>query len=513
MVEVVSVSQMKMIEKRANEMGISYDEMMENAGRAAFENIREKLGFEDRKCAIICGRGNNGGDGLVLARYAAKAGADVTVIFADEYPKTEIAEKNLEIIKSENIPILSYDFNTSAVESKFDDLDIIIDAVYGTGFHGELTKENKKLFNLINNAVAAVVSLDVPSGVNGDTGEADEDCVDADFTITFDSIKPCHIMPHSAKKCGRVDIVDIKIPDEARKALFSRVDILNYDKIKEIIPKRSDFGHKGNFGNVLNIAGSASYTGAAVLSSKSAAVSGAGYVTLMSIPWVCNTVAGYIPEITYARVESDSYGNIKLPKAEDIEYFISKCNVVSIGCGLGKPKDLDLFIKNILENQGNPVIIDADGINCLAENINILKEAKCPVVITPHEGEMARLLKCTAEDVRRDRFNKAVSFAKEYGVTVVLKGHNTIIATPKGDISINTTGNSGLSKAGSGDVLTGLIAGLIAQGVSASEAAFAGVYLHGAAGEMCSKRLSKHCMQPSDIFYDLGEIFKDIENN
>ncbi len=513
MVEVVSVLQMKMIENRANEMGISCEEMMENAGRAAFENILSKLGFNNRKCAVICGRGNNGGDGLVLARYAVKAGADVTVIFADEYPKTEIAEKNLEIIKSENIPVLSYDFNTSAVEKKFDDVDIIIDAVYGTGFHGKLTKENKNLFKLINNAVAAVVSLDVPSGVNGDTGEFDEECVDADFTITFDSIKPCHIMPHSAEKCGQIDVVDIKIPEEARKNLFSRVDISNYDKVKETIPQRSDFGHKGNFGKVLNIAGSASYTGAAVLSSKAAAVSGAGYVTLMSISLVCSTVAGHIPEVTYFRTESDNYGSIKFPKTDDVTDLINKSDVISIGCGLGKAKDLDIFLKDLLEKQENPVVIDADGINCLAENIDILKEAKCPVVITPHEGEMARLLKCTAEEVHKDRFNKAVSFAKEYGITVVLKGHNTIIASPNGDICINCTGNSGLSKAGSGDVLTGLIAGLIAQGVSASEAAFAGAYIHGAAGDMCSKRLSKHCMQPSDIFEDLGEIFRDIENN
>lgn len=512
MVEVVSILQMKAIEQAADKLGLSYEQMMENAGYAAFKNIDSKIGLASRKCAVFCGKGNNGGDGLVLARYASEAGADVTVILTEGYPQTENALKNIEKIKQMEIPILSTDFNTSAINDRLSDIDVIIDAIYGTGYRGHLSEKDKKVFRQINNAVAAIFSLDVPSGMNGDTGEYDEDCVQADFTITFDSTKPCHIIPQSSEKCGQVEVVDIGVPEEVRKGLFFRAGIITEAMFKEALPERTDSGHKGTFGHVINIAGSIPYRGAAILSSKAAAVSGAGYVTLMSVPEVCNALAVYMPEITYIQQDKDENGFIKFPKFSSVMDKFGKANVISVGCGMGKPKERVSFISDLIQLQENPVVLDADGLNALIGNSEILGRARCPIVITPHPGEMARLLGVTTEEVEKNRYQTAYTTAFKYGITVVLKGHNTIIATPDGDVLINCTGNSGLSKAGSGDVLTGLIAGFIAQGMNIKDACVAAVYMHGKAAEECGKRLSKHSMQPSDLFADISKMFNEIEN-
>ena len=512
MVEVVSISQMKAIEQAADGLGLSYAQMMENAGYSAFKNIEEKIGFDSRKCAVFCGKGNNGGDGLVLARYATKVGAEVTIILTEGYPKTENAVINIEKIKEMNIPILSTDFNASAINEKLENIDIIIDAIYGTGYRGSLSEQDKRVFKQINNAVAAIFSLDVPSGMNGDTGEYDEDCIKADFTVTFDSIKPCHIIPNSSEKCGQVEVVDIGVPEEVRRGHFFRAGVITEDMFKEALPERTDNGHKGTFGHVLNIAGSVPYRGAAILSSKAAAVSGAGYVTLMSIPEVCQATAGYMPEITYMQQDKDENGFIKLPKFSSIYDKLRKANVISIGCGMGKPKDRASFISDLISLQNKPVVLDADGLNSLMGTPEILNKSVCPVVITPHPGEMARLLGITTEEVEKNRYQTAYTTAVKYGVTVVLKGHNTIVASPDGDVLINCTGNSGLSKAGSGDVLTGMITGFIAQGIDIKKACIAAVYMHGKTAEKCGKRLSKHSMQPSDLFYDMSEIFNEIEN-
>ncbi|MEG1044421.1 MAG: NAD(P)H-hydrate dehydratase [Oscillospiraceae bacterium] len=512
MVEVVSSSQMKLIEQNASDFGLTYSTMMENAGYSAFKMMLNKVGFAARNCIIFCGCGNNGGDGLVIARYAFDAGANVSIVLVGGYPKTELAIANMEKIKSLNIPVFSADFNGSAITELMYNVDIIIDAIYGTGYHGSLSDTNRELFKQINNAVAAIFSLDIPSGINGDTGECDEDCIKSDFTITFDSIKPCHIIPGSVENCGRIEVVDIGIPENARDGLYSKATIVTESIFEDLIPKRDQMGNKGTYGRMINIAGSDIYPGAAILSSMGAIASGVGYVTLLSNNNVCNAVLTHIPEATYLHLASDEYGFIKAPKLYNIMDLLEKSNSIAVGCGLGKVNELSKFIVDLIELQNNPVILDADGINALNGNINILSRAKCPLMITPHPGELARLLGCTVEAIENDRYHKASSLAQQMGIVVVLKGHNTLIASPDGEVYINCTGNSGLSKAGSGDVLTGLIGGFCAQGMEPKNAAIAAVYLHGLAGEKCSKRLSQHSMKPSDLIYDIGSIFNELEN-
>ncbi|MEG2915797.1 MAG: NAD(P)H-hydrate epimerase, partial [Oscillospiraceae bacterium] len=333
MVEVVSSSQMKLIERNASDFGVTYEKMMENAGYSAFKMLLDKVGFASRNCIIFCGCGNNGGDGLVLARYAYDAGANVIVVLVGGYPKTEISIANMEKIKLLNIPIFSSDFNGSAITEALSNVDIIIDAVYGTGFHGSLSDNNRDLFKQINNAVAAVFSLDVPSGINCDTGESDIDCIKADFTIAFDSIKPCHIIPSSVESCGMVEIVDIGIPENARDGLYSKATIMTQAIFENLISKRDQTGNKGTFGRMINIAGSDTYPGSAVLSSMGGIASGVGYVTLLSNNSVCNTVAAHIPEATYLRLESDEYGFIKMPSLYSIIELFNKSKAIAIGCG------------------------------------------------------------------------------------------------------------------------------------------------------------------------------------
>ena len=512
MVEIVSLSQMKLIENNANELGLSYEQMMENAGYSAFKSILQKVGFASRKCVIFCGSGNNGGDGFVLARYAFEAGADVSVVLVNGYPKSELAKINIEKIKGLSIPILSTELNEQNVFDILNCSDIVVDAIYGTGFYGKISEESKRIFRAINNSISAIFSLDVPSGIVCDSGEFDEDTIEADFTIAFDSIKPCHILPNSIKKCGNVEVVDIGISENARDGLYCRANIITENLVQNLLPKRNEMGHKGSFGRVINVAGSASYMGAAVLNAMGSASSGCGYVTLMSTKDVCKNVASYIPEVTYVATEEDENGCIKFPNLYIVNEVFQKAQAISIGSGIGKAKELTKFVNQLLELQETPLIIDADGINAFKENINIIAEKKCPIIITPHLGEMARLLGCSVEAVEKDRFHKAMALAVRFGIVVVLKGHNTIIATPNREIYINSMENSGLSKAGSGDLLTGIIAGLVAQGISIENAAIIGVYIHSEAASMCSKRLSKHSMQPSDIREDISKLFNKFEN-
>ncbi len=494
---IVTSKQMKQIENNANELQCSYLTMMENAGSQAAEYIRRTLKqLDGLKVAVFCGKGNNGGDGLVAARRLFQLGCQVAVILCDGVPTTPDAKTMYQQALDLGLPMLQMEDGDQIV-AFMEEVDIVIDAIYGSGFHGQLDELHQAVAALINNAIAAVFSLDVPSGIGCDSGEISENAVMADFTIVFDSLKPAHLLSKIIPNLGRIVVADIGISPAAHEGIEETVSSID-ESIVEKIPEKAIDCHKTSTGRLINFAGSFGMAGAAILSGKGALRSGAGYLVTVCPKDVYPIVASQLIQSTFKFVD----------ETMDVRSLLGGASAVAVGCGLGQGEGQRLLLRNILSTAKCPVIIDADGINNLCKDLSLLKEASVPVILTPHAGEMASLCRCKAGDILARPIGYAQDFAKEHGVILVLKGANTIVAAPDGSIAVNATGNPGLAKAGSGDVLTGMMASFISQGMEALDAAKCAVYLHGLAADHCAQRLGQAYMQPDDILEDLGGILR-----
>ena len=495
---IVTSKQMKQIEKNANEMQTSYLAMMENAGSQAAEYIRRTLKqLEGLNVVIFCGKGNNGGDGFVAARRLHQMGAHVSVVICDGVPVTEDSQAMYNQAVDLGIRMLHMEEHGQEILDAMNEVDVVVDAMYGSGFHGELDELHQALATLINNAIAAVFSLDIPSGIGCDTGEISKNAVMADFTIVFDSLKPAHLLSKVIPNMGRIVLADIGIPQSAHEGIEELVSTIDGDIVEKIPQKKIDC-HKTSTGRLINFAGSFGMAGAAILSGRGALRSGAGYLVTVCPRDVYPIIAGQLIQSTFKFLD----GNM------DVRPILGGASSIAVGCGMGQGENQRQLLKNILTTAKCPVLIDADGINNLCRDIDMLKDRTCPVILTPHAGEMASLCKCKAADILRRPIGYATEFAKENNVIVVLKGANTIVAAPDGSIAVNSSGNPGLAKAGSGDVLTGMIASFVCQGMEPLDAAKCGVYLHGAAADRCAERLGQAYMQPDDILQDLGEILQ-----
>lgn len=469
-------------EKNAVQSGVfSFRELMENAGTAAAKIIMQKFGCENKKIALLCGNGNNGGDGFVIADCLYKHGADVTVIIPCGSPVTENALYYYERLRGIKI--------TDTFESGYD---IIIDAVFGIGLNRDIVEQLCMLFEAVNNDNAIRVAIDIPSGIEADTGRVLGKAFNADLTVTFIALKPCLLLPPGSDYCGETIVADIGIEP---------LDC-GYSVIKEpIFPKRRHNSHKGTFGTALLLCGSYGMAGAAILSCRAALRSGVGIAKCIICKDIYSAFTSSVPEAVCIPVKQSENGTFD--SSIELESFSEGCNAILFGCGTGKGEAVEKLLKKLVLNSKIPFVLDADGINVLSQNINILKKSKAPVIITPHPAEMARLCGKTVAEVESDRINTARNFAKEYGCIVVLKGANTIVASPEGEISFNILGNPGMAKGGSGDVLAGITVSLLAQGIPALEAAKAAVYLHSHAGDKAAARKGERAMLPSDIIEEL----------
>lgn len=461
----------------------SFIELMGIAGSKAGEIITQKFSVAGKKIAVVCGIGNNGGDGFCIADYLYCRGANVTVIIPLGKPATESAVhyfKKLRFIE------------TADTFDPKQNYDIIIDALFGIGFNRAPDNNVTQLFENINSSPAIKVSIDIPSGVDCDTGEIYTSAVKADLTITFIALKPCFVLPEGSDYCGEVVVADIGVKPVGHSYLTLE---------KPVFPKRHHNSHKGTFGTALMINGSYGMAGAAMLSAKAALRSGLGIAKCVLCDGIYSAFTCYLPEAVCLPVKQTENGT--LPDNIDISVFCENCSAILFGCGVGKGENIRKILEQILKNTNLPTVIDADGINALSLGIDILKESKTPVILTPHPGEMARILRVTTAEVEQNRVKAARDFAKEYGCVVVLKGANTIIASPDGEIFFNTNGNPGMATGGSGDVLSGITVSLLAQGFSPLEAAKAAVYLHGEAGDKAALKYGERQMLPSDIIEQL----------
>ena len=515
---IVTAAQMKEIERAGNAHGLPYLQMMENAGLAAYTQLRARLPLGGA-LLIVCGKGNNGGDGLVMARAAAQDGWRVAVLLAEGDPKTPDAMTNYARLA--DLPVTKCRDAAALAAQPFD---AVVDALYGTGFHGSLRPAGLAACALMNRqreSGAFVLAIDLPSGVSADSAEAAPGTPAADVTLTMTAEK----VGCAAPECGRVEVLDIGIPasivetvlgQEAPPAPAGAAWITEEYVRQRIRPRPAD-SHKGTFGSVLAVAGSAFYRGAALLAAEGALRTGAGIVTLASVEPVVSAAAARLPECCLCPCRAGAEGGISPENVPLLRR--QKATVLLLGPGLGgtaqsaaRAAETQALVQQLLPGFAGSAVLDADGLNAAAR---LLAEGAAfphpagELIVTPHPGEMARLTGLSASQINADREGTALRYAQAWNAVVVLKGTRTVVAAPDGRVCVNPTGNPGLSRGGSGDVLAGMTAALLACRLPAYEAAACAVYLHGAAADRAAAVHGEYGMLPHDILPELGRMFAE----
>ncbi len=508
---VIECNEMRNIEKTAVENGCTYLSLMESAGRKTAEFTEKIINSKNFvNILIICGKGNNGGDGFVAARLLSENenNYNISVILADGKPTTDDAKTNFRRIPK-CVEIIEYNTSSEKCFTLIKNADMIIDAIYGIGFRGELNEKIKALVDACNQSKNAVrISVDLPSGAVCDSGKVNNGCFSADYTVTFTALKPLHVLYPSADFCGDVRIEYVGIPyDIIKNSNFIMETTDEYIKSHPLEKKKKSV-HKGINGTLFSLCGSYGMAGAAIMSGAAALRTGVGLVRAAVPKSIYELVASQLPEAVFMPLKQNDDGTVSIEEFNKILYdVLEKSTALLMGCGLGTGDDLSDLISLLIENSTKPIVLDADGINSICMNIDILKKAKSPVILTPHPGEMARLIFGSTKEVQNNRYNIAKEFSEKYNVILVLKGANTLVAVPGGKVYVNMTGNNGMAKGGSGDVLAGMIGSFLAQGMSAEQAAVYGVYYHGLAGDLCSEKFSSRAMLPTDIISELKYIF------
>ena len=504
--KILTKEQMLEAEKRSCEFGVSLKQLMDNAGFALFEEIKS-YAYENMitSCLILVGSGNNGGDGLVAANLLLSSGISPTVLIIGEV-KTPLARAAFCAL-DKSIPVVC--LGDDGYENTIINAEIIVDCVFGTGFHGEFSQPVADLFAAVNSSPAHKIACDLPSGVDCKNGFVASGAVKYHKTVSFHAVKLGCLLSPAREFCGEITVRDIGIPDRADNSFA--IEMFNAKKAKEVLPYRPDNSHKGTFGRVSLIVGSSKYIGAAVLSSLAAMRCGVGLTQVITTSNVAKTIATKIPEAILLPVEPCSDGTISEKSADTLLNECEKSSCVLIGCGLGNTHNTAELTKKIVEKTKGILIIDADGINSICPNIDILKNTKARVILTPHPAELSRLIGKGLKDTLGDRISETVRFCDEYGVTVISKSRESFVYDGKSAYVIST-GNSALSKGGSGDMLAGMIASLAAQGVKPIDAAALGAYILGLCAEELSDSFSKRSILPTDILGSMPGVLSKIED-
>ena len=503
---IVTPEQMKKLEALADKNGISYSMLMENAGKCLADEI-QKISEErhnQKNILFLCGSGNNAGDCFVAGRHLLKDGWKVKFAMLCGEPSGNIAADAYVAAKG-----IKSVYNAEEIKKLVKNAAVIADGVFGTGFHGELSRGVAEIFDMPCSAVR--IAVDVPSGGSCLTGLTSEGTFKADYTITF-AYKKFGVEQYPLKSfCGKIIVCDIGIPDEYCNELECNIQAVTEEMVFGMLPKRKPDSHKGTYGRLLCVTGSIGMPGAAILSGRAALRCGVGLVGICAPKKNICAMAAAMPEAVYLPLAVDENGFYKSTNAERILKESRKANAMLIGCGLGVNENTKALVRELIKNSDCPVILDADGINCIIDCIDIIKEARSDIVLTPHPAEMARLIGKRAFEVQADRLNTALKFTEEYNAVRVLKGAGTITVCGKSEVYVNPTGNSGMSKGGSGDVLSGMLAAFAAQGISLRHSAMLTVFIHGMAGDRAARKLSMQSMLPSDLINELPPLFSEIE--
>jgi hydroxyethylthiazole kinase-like uncharacterized protein yjeF len=500
--KVVTPLQMQKIDRETIfKYGIASIKLMETAGKKVSE-VAMKMAKPRSSISIFCGGGNNGGDGLVAARYLAKKNYKVKVFFFSSKLSKD-AQINFELAKKIGTPCLFIDNKRALTQQKktIFSTDLIIDALIGTGLKGEVKGFLKEVISFMNNTNLPILSIDCPSGLSYGVDLNSDNCIKAKATVTLALPKKDLVVYPGAKFVGSLYIADIGIPKKLLTQKSLKTSLIDRNLVFPLLalPRETD-AHKGDFGHVFIVAGSRNTPGASVLSTRGVLRSGAGLVTLGVPKNIHSIVSKKLTESMFLPLLDTIEGSLSLKAEQEILKFVSeKADIVAVGPGVSLNKETGTLIRNILMKMKKPVVLDADGITHLAADINILKKRKFPTIITPHPGEMARQINLTPKEINKKRVELVRKLSTEYKIYTVLKGASTVIGSPSGEIFINTTGNPAMSSGGMGDVLTGLIAGYLAQKFSPLQACIIGVYIHGLTGDYLKEEMGERGILAGDL--------------
>jgi NAD(P)H-hydrate epimerase len=512
---ILNAAQMREADRATiHDVGIPSVVLMENAGRqivAALESLYDDLA--ERRVAIVAGKGNNGGDGFVVARTLHQRGVETTVFLVGHVAEVKgDARINLDILGRLGVTVVEV-ADESAWELHFSEVsphDLVIDAMFGTGLSTPLQGLHQTVVADLNASGIPIVSIDLPSGMSADTPELIGDCVEASVTVTLGAPKLPLVLPPAEQKSGEVVIADIGIPAGVIEQVDGpRIELITRDALRPVIPPRAPDAHKGDFGRVLIVAGSLGKSGAAALAADGALRSGAGLVTVACPRSCLPMVAAHGREYMTLALEETPDGTVHFAAAEAI--LDIDADVIAVGPGLGRGEGVATFVRELVEKSEQPLVLDADALNAVADEPAVLqgREGR-DLIITPHPGEMARLMGCRTDDVQADRLGIAQDFARRHHAYVILKGYRTLIATPAGPVFVNPTGSPGMATGGTGDVLTGMVAAWLAQLLDAEAACRVAVYLHGAAGELADADAGEVSMVAGDLADHISDALLEL---
>ncbi len=499
---IVTNDEMKKIDTWSiKTLGIPGIVLMENAGRGCVNVLEEYFNLENLKVLIVCGTGNNGGDGFVIGRHLQNREATVKIIVAGKGNRLKgDALLNYKLAKKAHIDI-SETVDIDRIKKIYNSFNptVLVDAIFGTGFKGAPKRLYDKLIEMINNSDAFVFSIDIPSGVHGDDGQFENTCVIADATATMCLPKRGNFLYPGREFCGDLYIVDIGVPYHLIANGYPQ--IIEFDDIGRLLPVRPPDGNKGTFGNILIIAGARGFSGAAAMAALSALKVGGGLVRLAAPKGIMNALEAKLLEVVKVPLAQTDEETISKDATSTLLDYLGKTDVVVIGPGITTHRETARFLFEFLPHLSMPVIIDADAINIIAQNVKFLQKVRAPFILTPHPGELSRLTTITPQEINLRRVDLAPKLAKQFGGVLVLKGAPTVIASPQGEVYVNPTGNSGLASAGSGDVLVGMISGFLAQNLPPTAASLCAVFLHGLCAELAMDESNEYALTAGDLIH------------
>jgi ADP-dependent NAD(P)H-hydrate dehydratase / NAD(P)H-hydrate epimerase len=511
--KIVTAAEMREIDRVTSaRFGVPSLTLMENAGTAVAEFVLSQYPSAKR-IGVICGKGNNGGDGFVVARKLQESGkeAGVTLLASNSELKGDAAQMFAKL------PVTATQVRTKdelkrGPASEIFETEILIDAILGTGFRPPVSGLYAESIAALNASTATVVSVDIPSGADADVmGEQTGAVARSDAIVTFTSPRPAHIF--GLLTTGPIVVSPIGSPEEAIVSSLN-LNVITPRDLVALIGPRPRAANKGNFGHVLILGGSLGKAGAPAMAGMAALRTGAGLSTVATAKDVLHTIAGFYPELMTEPLEQTEEGTIsgKVSTRRRIDTLIRGKTVLGVGPGISRNPETAKLVRSLVSKCEIPMVLDADGLNAFQDHAGELNGKGRSLVITPHPGEMARLAGSSVAAVQRDRSNVARTFARAHGVIVVLKGHRTVIAEPDGRMWVNTTGNPGMATGGTGDILTGMVAGLIAQNPERiMEAVIAAVHLHGLAGDVACEIMGEHSLVATDLLTALPEAFRRVQ--
>jgi NAD(P)H-hydrate epimerase len=513
--KVVTAEVMQQLDKRTiEEAGIPGVVLMENAGRGVVGVLLKNYPHVLKgTVALIAGKGNNGGDGFVIARYLINRGVSVRIFLLGTRGKIRgDAKVNLDSVLKMQVPLTEIKSSAGwkAHRGELEGCTLIVDAIFGTGLTSDIGGVTGEVIHDLNGLTIPTVAVDLPSGLHPDTGAVLGCCVQADCTVTFGLPKRGLFLYPGAQYAGSIKIVDISIPSSfVEEALLPDQVLLFADMIQALKVRNPDT-HKGDYGHVLAIAGSRGKTGAAVLTCQAAARVGAGLVTLGIPESLHGIVEQKLTEVMTEPLSEHTPGFLGLSSFEKIRELMEGKKVLVLGPGLSTGEDTVKLVHALIKESSIPVVVDADGLNALGAHPGVLQQIDVPVVLTPHPGEMARLVGVSVREVQGDRIAIAKDFARRYGCYLVLKGARSLIVEPDGSLSINLTGNPGMASGGMGDLLTGMIPGFIAQGYDCATSIKLSVFIHGLAGDLLSRERGPVGFIAGDVLSEVPRVLQAL---